>query len=489
MRWTSAIATALNEVHPDEDLSCAVQKCSAWTKQWRSRFVVLSGLKLSYSEKQGDPTKNRYVVAAADACLNDSEIRVVVSTGEWFILRFPDATLAKVWLSTIRRTQRRMHTLRWHAVAPSGDGPQYCGAISHCASNFEGKHILLFGGSVQTPKAGHQLQRELVMTSLVGDHPASVMRPPPLETSSNVKLRPAARELGASTILSNGVFVLYGGIAGRPLETLRDGWATNVATNGQWLRFHDDDSALLPALFGHTMHSLPIPPASTASPSSPNAFLIAGGIDSRFAAQRDVHRCTLGENSSVRVTRLPPLDKPRGMHAGVDLGDSTIVLVGGCSGRYNGLGEDDADVVPPLLSSPEDEAHKCLSVLSPADADGWRSVPLSPPLPPNTLRPGACAQGSTIFVWCRAAPTSPGSTGAPTLFSIHFSTELAVVTPFATRGDVPTITRGVSLHMSEDYCYLFGGNTQTIHRVLPPCSPADCAATPQRPSSAEEVPE
>jgi hypothetical protein len=527
-QWTAAVAASLNESHPEEDLSCAVEKCSAWTKQWRTRYVTLSGLKLSYSETQGGPTKNRYVVSSADACLNDTEVRVAVSSGEWFVLRFPDATLARLWLSTIRRTQRRMHTLRWQAITPTSDGSVFCGAIGHSAASFEGKHILLFGGSLQTPKHGNQFQRELIMTSLVGEHPASVIHPLPLEEpSSSNKLCPPARELASVTLLSNGVFVMYGGLAGRPLEVLQDGWTTNVAIRGPWGRFQPTSESnggvgpKLPPLFGHSMHAL-VPSISSASTTSAvfshsppsassldaNTFLVVGGVDAKFTAQSTVFHCTiqdqipsahgtLSHSSSIaprfHVARCPPLDRPRGMHTGVDLGGGTVVLVGGTHGRYNGL---DSGAEDGGAEAGGDDAHKTLSVLirhdDATDSMQWKSVSLSPPLPPNTLRPGACAHGSIIFVWCRDAQNSPA------LHSITMTPELAVVTTYHTRGDVPSVTRGVSLHMSEDYCYLFGGSSGNngsgtsgvVHRVLPPFDAFDAHqqdhSSPQRLASGEE---
>ncbi|CUG87250.1 Hypothetical protein, putative [Bodo saltans] len=527
-QWTTAIADSLHETHPEEELSCEVEKCSAWTKQWRSRYVTLSGLKLSYAETRGGATKNRYVVSSADACLNDTEIRVAVSTGEWFVLRFPDATLARLWLSTIRRTQRRVHTLRWQSLTPTSDGSTFCGAVGHSAASFEGKHILLFGGSLPNPKHdGNQLQRELIMTSLVGEHPASIMHPLPFEELSNhTKLCPPPREFGAVTLLSNGAFVMYGGIAGRPLEVLQDGWMTNVAICGPWGRFQPSPRAAgddmpsattsltqLPPLFGHSMHAL-VPSvmsalttttSSASHVSSPpssslldtNAFLVVGGVDSKFTAQSDVFQCTVVHPSDTsspstatkfHVVRRPRLDRPRGMHTGVDLGGGGVVLVGGTHGRYSGLD------IAATASSCDDDAHKTVSVLTyhddSAESMQWKSVTLSPPLPPNTLRPGACAHGAVIYVWCSDLHN------APALHSILLTPELAVVTALSTRGEVPSITRGVSLHMSEDYCYLFGGGGRststsgTIHRVLPPLNGTEDTQQQEkqqlRPSSAEE---
>lgn len=492
-KWVSAITTALLEEHPDEVLCGTVLKCSSWTKSWRSRFLMLDGLELSYSDKAGEPVKNKYIIASADLTLCENEVRFSTTIGESFLVRFEDKSETDKWLDAVRLAERRAHTLRWQQVTPTGDCTHYCGATNHMACNFEGKHVLVFGGSLLIPNQGKVMQRELVMVSLAGSFPASKLHPAPFEEAAHAKVVPQARECGASTFLASGTYVLFGGMTNSPLDVLGDLWIVHIATRGGWHRCLADApptpatstaaTSCLPKRFGHSMHAHYIN----------DSFLVVGGFDSRLNAQSDVWRCTVHRHTAIHpkpdevtITKLPSLPDARALHAGVTMEDGALVLLGGCRGKFN-------DTVSAVschqtvvsssssaisgCSGPHSTTpcapHEVLLVLPKEDNDMWVSVSLVPPLPPNTFSPAACAHGSTIFLWCDGAgerdPLAVGAAvSAPRLFGVTMSGGFALVTEFQTRGTVPGICRGVSMHICDDYCYLIGESQTSIARLLLP---------------------
>lgn len=440
--WVEAIAQVLHEnPRQEEVLSGTVLKCSAWTKSWRSRYVMVKGLQLSYSEAQGQPVKNKYVVASADRCFNDNELRIGCTNGETFLLKFADRTETDLWLHTIRQAQRRMHTLRWQTVPLSGDGKWHVGSLLHSAACFEGKYVVLFGGGVILPNQSKALQRELVTTSLVGDHPATLVHPDAFEEGPGAKVKPLARELSACAFLDSGKFVLFGGTASTPGDVFGDAWVVHIAARGPWQRLWTSEEPLITRRFGHSIHGAGIE----------DAFFVMGGLDNRFNALADVFKCVLCPNGGVTVTRQADLDLPRGMHSGVSLANGTHVLIGGCNGKYGG-----SDEVPA-----ENSLHTSLSVL-PKGGSRWMTVPLQPPLPSSTLNPAAAAHGATIFVWCC------GKQAKPFLAGVSVVGDFAIVTEYATRGDVPSVPRGLTMHIGDGFAYVFGSSCSAAVRLLLP---------------------
>eukprot|EP00331_Platyophrya_macrostoma_P005930 CAMPEP_0176423996 /NCGR_PEP_ID=MMETSP0127-20121128/10597_1 /TAXON_ID=938130 /ORGANISM="Platyophrya macrostoma, Strain WH" /LENGTH=136 /DNA_ID=CAMNT_0017805015 /DNA_START=222 /DNA_END=632 /DNA_ORIENTATION=- len=100
--------------------------------------------------------------------------------------------------------------------------------------------------------------------------------------------------------------------------------------------------------------------------------------------------------------------------------------------------------------------------------------------------PAACAHGATVFVWCSATAAATGGDRGQTaaeenwdsmLFGITVSDGVGIVTQFETRGAIPSVQFGLSMHISDDYCYLLGTSGSAVHRMLLPPSSGLSSAT------------
>lgn len=517
-QWTRAITKALIDAETSrgaEQLTATVLKKSHWKGEWRERFLLLNGLELSYKDKATDKEpKDRYEIAMCDRCLKRNEIRFESTKGDYFTVRFADEDEADRWVHAVRRAEERQHLLRWRTVKPHGEGGWYVGARGHTSSIFDAAHVVLFGGYTLGKHDVPTMQRELVLLTLLEDHPCSLVHAEGFEEAPGAKVAPVSREMAASTLLVNGTFVMYGGHSAHG-EVFSDCWAVNVATRSGWkriLRPEDEPTphaspslhrsgsmsrsatpslsnnnnnntppsssseAIVPSSyvaggggntnslaprFGHSMHLPQVGGGGGSVATEHQTFIVAGGLDARFQATAEVVKVKLIQKDAtyaVEVTRLAPLDQPRALHTAVQTTDA-VVLVGGLAGRYNG---------DPASRETLAQLHRDLCVL-PHGETSWRKV-AAPALPPM-LSPAAAAYGPQFFVW--GPSDQRGEAGmAPCLYGVVLVGQCtaAVVTKYKTLGSLPPALPGLSMHIAESYAYLIGASSHEVHRLLLPSS-------------------
>ena len=435
MEWIKCIKAALTvEAVQEPLLQGTIEKQGYWMKTWNERYVVLKGVEMRYSEKEGMPIRKRHLISAADLCENKREIRIVTSDGESFHIRLRDESTALVWLDAILKALRGSMSHRWQAVPVLGQDAKFLAASHHCAAVVGDSNILLFGGKSftmpkATPNAAWNCQP--VLLRLSGEPAAKGTDVLPFTEAPGARVRPGSREMAGCAMHGTQFFVH----AGRDQYNLLDDlWCIEMVDPKapRWMRLSNPDAPpLLPAVYGHTLTSVG------------DGLLLVGGAESDGLA---TNMTLLFCPRTLKTLELPPLRSPRMLHgAAASQTEGCVLVVGGTSSA-------DATII---MTS---------ACLFDAAAQKWRHMHVAEPFPPM-LSPAVCAHGPEWLVF------GGDGVGLPSLLSVTKVGHTLVVRRIHCVGDTPRMHCGLSAHILGDYLYIIGDNSKppagnNVHRLL-----------------------
>jgi hypothetical protein len=420
-----------------ELLRSYVKKRSAWLHKWNTRFVVIEGVDMVYSDKEDGKLRGRHTIVAIDFVDEPTDLKIEASDGEDFHLRLDTAEMAKHWLRVVRQSLQTTMTLRWQAVETTckDGGSVYLRAGNHCACviDRDGKgheRLFFFGGASSTlPQSAKADERnvlcgELIMVKMTGDHETFKAHPKAFQEGPGALVKPGAREGHAGALVGTRLYV-YGGAS--KSSVLGDMWSIDLSVSMdtlQWVKLHGSvQPPPLPARCGHAMINVD------------DEIWILGGFDMHGAAVADV---TIYDPLNETATLIEPLPHPRARHACAVNAQGNVLVVGGSESPHLS----DATNVAYFMDRRSDTGRAWVQV-------EWTGHKLPKMVAPSLV---ACGRKG----WLLTGSDGEHAVEVYMLQPSKASKHCIAVERLNCAGDTPRMHHGLSSHRIGDYLYVVG---------------------------------
>mmetsp|Transcript_30917 Transcript_30917/g.95475 ORF Transcript_30917/g.95475 Transcript_30917/m.95475 type:complete len:628 (-) Transcript_30917:420-2303(-) len=425
-------------------LRATVKKRSQWLRQWNSRFVVVDGVDMVYSEKEDGKMRGRHTIVAVDATEEPAELKIVASSNEDFHLRFSDDATAKHWLATIRQSLQTTMTLRWQPVdiACKDGSSVMLRTANHSAALYDRdgadhNSLIVFGGMSSTLPASAKAEekailcQDLLMVKLSGDHDCVRLNVKTFQEGPGAHVKPGPREGHACAIAGTRLYI-HGGA--NKSTVLGDMWYVELSAEVQqlaWTRVTNPhvQPPVVPVRCGHAMINVD------------DDIWMVGGFDGHGVATTEV----LCYDPATNTTKpLTPLPAPRARHACAVNSALSVLCVGGTESRHL-----------------EDACNRGY-VMHRGD-DTWHTVQWTGAELPKMVSPCLTACGRKG--WLLVGSDGVGAVKVYFLQPSRSDKSQINVEVLSCAGDTPRMHHGLSAHRCGDYLYVVGDCS------LPPIGP------------------